>query len=168
MNRILLSLFVLLLLNGHSYCHLTDLNGWDNARWGMTIKELSKIYKVKKTSPECFTAQNVKIGDYKYNVHFLFSKLNVLEGIIINISTGWQNGGQCAYKPPTKEQCKNMERILIEQYGPPHKDSSENLFLTGSRRTTNTWEFPSTRIYFSGKPGFTIEVAYLAKVAPKK
>ena len=162
MQRILLTLVVFVFISNYAFCQIDDINGWDKAIWGMSKKEINKLYGIRKLSPnsdDTYRMNNYyNVGNYNYEVWFNFRQDSLYYISIIS-----ENKFNRNKKPPTKADCKALEDGLIKLYGNSHNTMTTSLGLWVA-----SWKFPSTSIRFQAGPGIEARVDFSKKFPQEK
>jgi hypothetical protein len=124
-----------------------DINGWQNARWGMTEEELTRTFGSSLTkSPQRekqqgkysdYAVRNYVIGDINFIVSFFMSDLtNKL--IEIRMTKQWNPN-----KPANENEFNNLASLLMNKYGQYSRETND-----GHKKNIE-WSFPSTSIKLS-------------------
>lgn len=136
-----------------------DLNGYGKSKWGMTVEEVLKSEKAELNEwgrldgPALIKNQHVKIGDYNYELRYIFDsagkKLERASLILLDLEY-----------PSLK--FKDMEKRLILKYGEPVyiEPISKNSFSEGAE---SIWKLGKTQIklfYHKSKNNVFLVVSY--------
>jgi hypothetical protein len=124
-----------------------DVNGWQNARWGMTEGELIRTFGSSLTkSPQRekqqgkysdYAIKNYIIDDIKFIVSFFMSDLtNKL--VEIRMTKQWNPN-----KPANNYEFNKLASLLMNKYGQSARETDD-----GYNKTIE-WSFPSTSIKLS-------------------
>lgn len=146
------------LLTSNAVGQQGDVEGWTQARWGMTEDEVSKTFEHKVArieNPKSYdhgtaycplVIYDVEIGKYKYSVNFVFdNETKTLVKVIIRPDN----------KKPSEVQFHSLEQQLTEKYGPPsyskddkHPDTriSRTVIVRSTYSYKRAWNYPSTII----------------------
>lgn len=120
-----------------------DINGWGEAKWGMTESEILEIFqgKVAKQERKYYFADdfadtvinNIEIGEFSAKAEFIMNaKTNKLSAVKLSLNKKGDNCKICYEK---------LRDLLTAKYGePPSKDKREY------DTTTSEWIFQRTKI----------------------
>jgi hypothetical protein len=130
--------------------HIQDIDGWGNARWGMSIEQVRKLYPFGdlKLAPNGInrsgTYRYVTINDHQYEARF-----NFVDEKLEAITLAWH---------PKEDDPTNYFSVVLEEmrylYGEPSKKTYDIAY---------DWILPSTEINLYGSidnPQFQIIIIY--------
>lgn len=91
------------------------IDGWDKVKWGMTIDEVKKIYNIQSDD---LIIINYKIGQYEYDVSFIFNnkKLEEVRLFLKNVDSISFNSFEAKEKDA---EFSDIEQKLESKYGNP-------------------------------------------------
>lgn len=156
---LLVALLTAALVCGLAHANPKDVNGWRQAKWGMTEKEIMDAFKGevkqlpgKKTygrkgkidyySTLCI--EDLSIGTEKYKAVFMMgNESNRLERILITPVVDKAKKNRLYYLA--------IKQLLIEKYGIPttQEEKPESGRRPGLATYSSDWIFPSTMIKLS-------------------
>jgi hypothetical protein len=150
-KKIAICFFVLLLFVLPCYSQKEDILGWQDARWGMTEKQLQETFKSELTKlpkREIFAQAytDYAIPDYeiegrKYTVYFQMDKeTNKLSQVLVRYNEMKSRFSQDIY-------FNGLESLLTRKYGTAgyKKDDKKSGHISLERQ----WVFPTTTIDLS-------------------
>lgn len=120
---------------------LSDLQGWRNTRWGMSVEEVKALYpfedgmEIEPGDPRQVGKTHIEVKGHRYDIRFVFLKSFGLESVNL------------AWNPTTSNEVNPATAIAEElqsKYGVP-SELKENQFYTEAK-----WILPSTLISFYG------------------
>ncbi len=131
-----------------TFGQLKDVQGWREAKWGMTEDEILKAFKGEAVHLDkaqdwdqlnlyaSIGINNYDINGDKYNVYFAMDKTAKTLKMIQIYAADKQYG-------LFQMRFKNLEPIFTEKYGAPSfKDNSDRIV----NKSVVAWYFPSTKI----------------------
>lgn len=139
----LISIIILLISCGY-FEKSNDINGWREAKWGMTEEEIVKAFKGEAAQNEkeiIYSAEeysnigirNFELGPGKYNAHFIMDKSTKK---LVRIQIAPPN----YYAPGGPAQYRYLETLLMDKYGPAQSKVDD------PQRLRSRWVYPSTII----------------------
>jgi hypothetical protein len=122
-----------------------DIVGWDNARWGMTLSELEKIYELegwlKKPSNRRPLKKTYEIEGFNYRVNFDFDRRSP-KGELDSVYLVSSNSNA-----KNKDIYDKVMSLYIRKYGKPDTDKEDD---TKTKQHTREliWNRPSGRVIY--------------------
>lgn len=109
-----------------------DVPGWNNTRWGMTIKQVQALYPFRDTEPSPDGGNqvglyNVKLDGHQYEARFVFK-----QDKLIAVSLGWKPKAGDSTSPSSE-----IRKNLAFKHGTPEEKFKGVVYV---------WSLPTTKI----------------------
>jgi hypothetical protein len=165
MKKLLFVCFIFIVLvtfRSNSIAQPKDVEGWRDARWGMTENQILEKFKgeavklkVKKNIISKYSTigiNEITIDSNKYTVYFLFDTSNTLQQVNINLVSS-------ASRKTIETIFNSLISSFIKTYGKPiaEKDRTREKF----RNIGALWIFPTTDILADAMIGNTDQIIIL-------
>jgi hypothetical protein len=125
MIKLLASALAMVILPAMAFAQTTDVDGWNSAKWGMTLAQVKAVitytlerdpHFVRTRAPTVYrTAEPFNLLDIPVRAYFLFSPdENKLVGVEVQIDTHYL---ETIHSP--SEPFERFRQSLVEKYGQP-------------------------------------------------